>query len=219
MKKLISLLTITYIIGSIILLSGCSNYLFETTKNNNQQIETQNDLTNSDEVDEKTIPDDTQSKELAIDYNADQKLFMEISIDTKEKDLQSIAEKYGYHMDLTTYNAGTNNRSHEKNHMYELYDPSQFKNESEEKYRVNRNYYAVQITYYHANDEEDTQYIVSCVYSKGRSGKLVKQCFDVESNTTEYYYWKQTTTIPTLKDENWHSASSAEEAIINYLSD
>ena len=206
--------TIVFILVLILFtmaLSGCYDLGLNIEATDTvKQIETQTEL-------ETEEPKETQNNE--IELNSDHKLFLEITIDTKEEDLQSIADKYGYHLELIRYNAGDSNRDPEERYMYELYDPSYFDNETAEKWRVNKKYHCVQINYYHANDDADTQYIISCVYSNGRSGEAVKQIFDVLDGSTEYMYWRQVTTAPAYKDKNWHYANSAEQAIVEYLSD
>lgn len=212
MKKKHTILLIALFAILTSLLSACSKILSSMSESNEHTTKPATSFQTE------TITEDGQPGQTEIELTTDLEIFLEISIDTKEDDLPAIADKYGYHLGLTRYNAGTSTHSREKNYVYELYDPSQFRNEIEEKYRVNRKYYAVQITYYHANNEEDTQYIVSCAYSSGKSGTMIKQSYSAVSGTTEYAYWKQVTTVPARQDENWHSASSAEEAVKAYLS-
>lgn len=150
------------------------------------------------------------------ELNSDHKLFLDISINTTENDLKALAENYGYHISLTKYNAGNSKNSKEQNYVYELYDASQFKNETEERHRVNRKYYDIRVTYFHTNNDNDISAIVSCEYANG-SSPLVKQIFDYSSKTTQYLYYKQVTTAPAYKEKNWHTAKSSQEAIAEYL--
>lgn len=210
MKKLI----VFFLLASItaITLTSCSISTEPVKKDS--EAETSSPVASQPDISSNLNSTSSCEAEFADDYL----LFMDITINTKESDLQNIADKYGYHLYLTVYN--TDNRSEDKLYEYELYDANQFKNDTEEKYRHNKSYYHIVVTYYHANDEANTQYIVSCKYNQTRGGKdLLIQNYDTATWTTEYSYWKKTTTAPSHQDENWHYAATAEEAIISYLSD
>lgn len=205
-KNFISLFALLAILT--IFLSGCSETFSSTSESSEQATEPPNSS---------QAETATKSEQTEAELTTDHKIFLRISINTKEDELQAIADKYGYHLGIRRYN--TDNRSRDENYVYTLYDPSLFKSETDETFNWGRSGQPrVEVKFYHANDDADTQYIVSCSFTQGGNGSIL-QSYDVSTGETKYSYWKQVTNAPARQDENWHLASSAEDAVRAYLSD